>query len=888
MTQKNKLLLIDGHSLIFRAFYAMYAALERMKNDQDLHTNALYAFHNMITSILKSEKPSHVLVAFDAGKTTFRHEFYNDYKGGRESMPSELSEQLPYFKVMLSALGLHYYELPLYEADDIIGTMSDRAAKAGYDVVVISGDKDLIQLASDDIRVDITKKGVSELESYTPESIQDMYGLSPVQIIDLIALAGDPSDNIPGVSGIGEKTALKLLHEYQTVENLYQHIDELKASKRKDNLIAEKDLAFMGRKIAEILHDAPVDLSVNDLRYKGLDTEKLIQLYRELNFKSHLEKLESKDYLDELQEEQDTLKYTWLDEITAEHLKDDSIIYFEISEDNYHRADIIGVGIGTDGQIYLTDVDTIVQSEAFKRFVEDSDIPKVLYDSKSAAYLLHRLGMKLENIDFDIALASYVITGEDSSGSVESVAVKHDYQAVLPDGAIYGKGKVKRLPEDTEKIRQHIASKVKASGYLYDHLSKELADSDQLRLLEEMELPLARILTEMEIEGVKLDTDQLRELGKEYAEKLNKLEQNIYALAGEPFNINSPKQLGEILFDKMGYEPIRKTKRGFSTAQDVLEKIAQREDAPIVADILEYRKFSKIESTYVKGLLTEVDSETQIVHTRFQQYVTRTGRLSSADPNLQNIPVRRDEGREIRKAFVPKHDGYKMYGADYSQIELRLLAHMSADQHLIEAFQNGEDIHTTTAMRVFDLDSEDKVTPNIRRDAKAVNFGIVYGISDYGLSENLGIPRKEARKIIDTYFERFPDVKKYIDEIIRQAKHDGYVETLYDRRRYLPDINSSNFSRRSFAERTAMNTPIQGSAADILKMAMIEIDRRLKKENLATKMLLQVHDELIFEGPEEEMPVIEQLVNDTMENIVELKVPLKVEGGQGDNWYEIT
>lgn len=887
MTTKRKLLLIDGHSLIFRAFYGMYSALDTMVNNQGLHTNALYAFHNMITKVIEDEKPSHILVAFDAGKTTLRHEVFSEYKGGRESMPSELSEQMPYFKEMLTALGLHYYELPLYEADDIIGTMSKKAVNEDFEVIVISGDKDLTQLATDRVRVDITRRGVSELESYTPAHIREEYGLEPKQIVDLIALAGDPSDNIPGVTGVGEKTALKLLAEYQSVENLYEHIDELKTSKRKENLIAEKDLALMGRKIAEIICDAPVEVDLEDLDYRGADIEKLVSLYRELNFQSHLEKLNDADYMDELKARSQPMEFQWIEEVASDHLAAHSIIYFELTENNYHRAEIIGVGIGTGRHIYITNVEGIVSSKAFREFLADESIPKVFYDSKTATYILHRLGMEIKNIVFDMTLASYILTGEDNSGTVESVVKKHDYEAVLPDSLVYGKGQVKKIPEDFERVKEHIASKVQACLWLYDQLYQKLEENNQLKLLETMEMPLARILTRMEIEGVKVDTDQLKALGEEYRHRLEIIEKDIYEVAGEEFNINSTQQLSEILFEKLGYQPIRKTKTGYSTAQDVLEKIQAREDAPIIDKILEYRKLRKIDSTYVKGLLSEVDEQTGLVHTRFQQYVTRTGRLSSADPNLQNIPVRRDEGREIRKVFVPKHDHYTMYGADYSQIELRLLAHISADEHLIEAFQKGEDIHTTTAMRIFGIEEAD-VTSNIRRDAKAVNFGIVYGISDYGLSENLKISRKEAKNIIDTYFERFPDVKKYIDEIIREARHNGYVETLYGRRRYLPDINSSNFNRRTFAERTAMNTPIQGSAADILKMAMIEIDQQLSEEEFATRMILQVHDELIFEGPEEEMDQVEQMVSEVMENIIELKVPLKVEGGRGDNWYEIT
>ncbi|HAJ69881.1 MAG: DNA polymerase I [Alkalibacterium gilvum] len=884
MTDNKKLLLIDGHSVAFRAFYGLHSQLERMKNKNGLHTNALYGFHNMLEVIVEKEKPTHALVAFDAGKTTFRHEYFKEYKGGRSKMPSEFAEQIPYMKDLLKGFGLKSYELPNFEADDIIGTLSKEAEERGFEVVVLTGDRDLTQLASDYVRIDITKKGVKDLKEYTKASIQEEMGLTPNQIVDMKGLAGDASDNIPGVTKIGEKTALKLLHKYGSIENLYEHIDEMKKSKRKEYLIDEKETAFLSKKLATIDREAPIKIMLDELGYNGQDMEALISFYKEMDFNSHLSKLDTSEYMEELAEEVVEIDFTLVKNIDASMFKEGMALYTEMLDENYHHSEIISIAWGNEENLYVTDPKTAFQSDAFKEWIEDESVHKVVYDAKQTYVALNRNNIKIKGITFDIMLASYLLTAEDSSsGDLADVALKHDYQNISPDEMVYGKGKKISKPEDEALMHDHIARKVLAISVLSEKLDNELKENEQEDLLKKMELPLAMVLSEMEIQGITVDAERLETMKSEFQETLDRVEKQIFKEAGEEFNINSPKQLSVILFEKMGYPVIKKTKTGYSTAQDVLEKL--RDQAPIVEYILEYRQISKIQSTYIEGLLKVIDPETSKIHTRYLQTVARTGRLSSVDPNLQNIPIRLEEGRKIRQAFVPREKGWKIYASDYSQIELRILAHISEDEHFIKAFNDDEDIHNTTAMRVFDVDDASKITPNMRRDAKAVNFGIVYGISDYGLSQNLNITRKEAKEYIDTYFERFPGVKKFIDDIIREAKDKGYVETLFHRRRYLPEINSKNFNLRSFAERTAMNTPIQGSAADILKMAMIEMNKRIKENNMQATMLLQVHDEVIFEVPEHEIEQLEKLVEEVMENTVKLSVPLKVDSSYGNSWY---
>lgn len=877
---KNKLLLVDGNSVAFRAFFALHNSLERFKNRNGLHTNAIYAFHNMFENVMQKEQPTHVLVAFDAGKTTFRTEMYAEYKGGRSKTPGEFKEQMPYIRELLTGLGVKYYELPNYEADDIIGTLAEKVDKEIFDVVVLSGDRDLTQLASKEIKVDITVKGVSDIESYTPEHVAEKYdGLTPKQIIDMKGLAGDASDNIPGVTKIGEKTAIKLLNQYGSVEGIYEHIDEMKQSKMKENLINDKEQAFLSKKLATIDTDAPVEVDIDSLAYQGKDLDKLVPFFKEMDFKQFLAKL---DVVEEQVEMKDIL-FEVVHEYDESMFQTNMALYVEMMGDNYHTEDIVGVAWGTPEKIYVTNDLAIFENEAFLSWVGDKTRLKNVYDAKRTYVALNRYAAKLQGIDFDVLLGAYLLDTNEKSEDIEGIASHYGYHDIQSDEAIYGKGAKKGLPEDEEVFFAHLARKVSAINGLTPKLSQELAEKNQEDLFRKMELPLSIILAEMEISGIKVDATRLQEMKIEFSDRLREIERKIYEEAGEEFNLNSPKQLGVILFEKMGLPVIKKTKTGYSTAVDVLEQL--REQAPIVDDILIYRQIAKIQSTYVEGLLKVIQSDGK-VHTRYVQTLTQTGRLSSVDPNLQNIPIRLDEGRKIRQAFVPRNEDWLIYSSDYSQIELRVLAHISDDEHLKAAFLEGQDIHSSTAMRVFGIEKAEDVTPNMRRQAKAVNFGIVYGISDYGLSQNLGITRKAAQQYIDTYFEKYPGVKEYMERIVREAKDQGFVETLYHRRRYLPDINSRNYNIRSFAERTAINTPIQGSAADILKIAMIELDKRLKESDLQATMLLQVHDELVFEVPESELEMLDKLVSEVMEQAVALHVPLITDSSWGKTWYE--
>jgi len=877
---KNKLLLVDGNSVAFRAFYALHSSLERFKNPSGLHTNAIYAFNLMFENVMEKEKPSHVLVAFDAGKTTFRNEMYEDYKGGRAKTPGELNEQLPYIRELINGLGISYYELKNYEADDIIGTLAEQVDKDKFDVTILTGDRDLTQLATDDVKVAITKKGVSDTEDYTPEHIAEKYdGLKPKQIIDMKGLAGDSSDNIPGVTKIGDKTAIKLLNQYDSVEGVYEHIDEMKQSKMKENLINDKETALLSKKLATINISAPIDVSIDSLKYEGSDLDKLVPFYKEMNFRTFLDNLD----VGEEENKMEDILFEVVDEPTEEMFTDEMALYVEMLGENYHVEDIVGVVWGNDKKIYVTKSDKIFENKAFKNWLTDKSRGKRVYNAKSTQVALNRYIALPEGFSFDVLVAAYLLDNTDNTDDIAGICAHYDYQDIQSDVAVYGKGTKKGLPEDDETFFAHLARKIKAIQWLTPKLEGELKDKNQLDLYKNLEAPISSILAEMEITGITVDAQRLNQMKDEFAQSLQKIEEKIFEQAEEKFNINSPKQLGHILFEKMNLPVIKKTKTGYSTAVDVLEQL--KDKSPIVENILKYRQIAKIQSTYVEGLL-KVILEDGKVHTRYLQTLTQTGRLSSVDPNLQNIPIRLEEGRKIRQAFVPQKQDWVIYSSDYSQIELRVLAHVSKDKHLQEAFNENQDIHASTAMRVFDIEKPEDVTPNIRRQAKAVNFGIVYGISDYGLSQNLGISRKEAKNYIDTYFERYPGVKKYMNDSVEQAKEKGFAETLYHRRRYLDDINSRNFNLRSFAERTAINSPIQGSAADILKIAMIELDKQLNEKQLESNMLLQVHDELVFEVPESELETLDKLVKDVMENAVSLDVPLITESSWGKTWYD--
>lgn len=871
---KEKLLLLDGNSLAYRAFFA----LPLLSNDSGIHTNAVYGFTTMLQKILEEEKPTKMLVAFDAGKTTFRHETFEEYKGGRLKTPPELSEQFPYLQKLIDAYRIPRYELELYEADDIIGTLARQAEEKDIDVIIVSGDKDLTQLATDKVKVYVTRKGMTDIEHYTPEHIQEKYGLSPKQIIDMKGLMGDASDNIPGVPGIGEKTAIKLLKEYGTIENLYEHIDQMKQSKMKEKLIENEEQAKMSKQLATINTNAPIEIRLEDLDYPGPDEEAVLEVWKELQFKSLLEKTDFQA------EEKETaeIDFDIVRDIAGDLFSDEMAVHVELENEQYHTCNILGFAFTDGTKTFFVPTDALKENDILKAYFEDGTKKKYMSDLKAAQCILKRHGINLRGVEFDFLLASYILNPAISGDDVATLAKEFGYTDVRSNEAVYGKGAKWALPEEKD-LAEHVCRKALAIWHCKDRVTKKLKENEQFDLYHDLELPLAVILGEMESQGIKVDISTLEEMGKELQEKIATLEKEIYELAGETFNINSPKQLGVILFEKLGLPVIKKTKTGYSTAADVLEKLKYQHK--IVELILEYRTLAKLKSTYIEGLIKEVHPEDGKVHTRFMQALTSTGRLSSTDPNLQNIPIRLEEGRKIRKAFVPSHEGWLLFGADYSQIELRVLAHMSKDKHLVDAFKQGMDIHTRTAMEVFHV-SKDEVTPNMRRAAKAVNFGIIYGISDYGLSQNLDISRKEAGDFIEKYFQSFPGVKEYMDNIVQEAKLKGYVTTILNRRRYLPDITSKNFNLRSFAERTAMNTPIQGSAADIIKKAMIDIDARLKEEGLQAKLLLQVHDELIFEAPKEEIEKLEKIVPEVMESAITLDVPLKVDISYGPTWYD--
>lgn len=883
----DKLMLIDGNSITYRAFFA----IPPLTSSSGLQTNAVYGFTTMLLKVLEEEKPTHILVAFDAGKMTFRHADYAEYKGGREKTPPELSQQFPALKELIGAFSIAQYELPGYEADDIIGTLSRQAEQQGREVVVVSGDKDLLQLASDKVTVLLTRKGVSEVEKYTPAEVNEKYGLAPEQIIDLKGLMGDPSDNIPGVPGVGEKTALKLLHEYGTVENVLENIPNLKG-KLRENIENNAENARLSKQLATIYREAPVDKTVDDAAWSGYDPAVLAAALRKLEFKSLVERLEIGGADGGTAVERAAAEYEvvlvgddaegW--ERLAAALPQAEALIVEAAGDNPHLADGIGLAIAAGGCCYALPWAQLQsdRAEFLLAWLADPSAEKTGYDLHRAELVLARSGVKLRGQAFDVQLAAYLLDPTEADPSLAGLLQRHGLPTIPADESVYGKGAKFKVPE-TEPLAAILAAKADAVRRLSPVLREELDKLNLRKLYFELEQPLSRVLAGMELQGIKCDGAALQELGKDFQRRIEQIVAEIYKLAGTEFNIGSPKQLGEILFDKLGLPVIKKNKTGYSTDAEVLEKLEPYHE--IVRLILHYRQLTKLQSTYIEGLTKEIREDTGKIHTYYRQTIAATGRLSSQYPNLQNIPIRLEEGRQIRKAFVPSEPGWHILAADYSQIELRVLAHISGDERLIEAFRQDMDIHTKTAMDVFGV-SREQVDANMRRSAKAVNFGIVYGISDYGLSQNLNITRKEAAAFIEQYFSVFQGVRRYMDTIVEQARRDGYVTTLLERRRYLPDIRASNFNLRSFAERTAMNTPIQGTAADIIKLAMVRMDEALRERGLKSRMLLQVHDELVFEVPEEELETMKALVPQVMESAIELVVPLKADVSFGSNWYE--
>ncbi|TDM04517.1 DNA polymerase I [Macrococcus carouselicus] len=866
---KDKLVLIDGNSLAFRAFYA----LPLLSNHAGIHTNAVYGFTLLLEKILKDENPTHFLVAFDAGKTTFRHSTFGDYKGGRQKTPPELSEQFPLIRKLIEAYHIKHYELENYEADDIIGTLAREATENRMETIIITGDRDLTQLVNDYVSVYYTKKGVTDIDRYTPDFVKEKYGFGPEKIIDLKGLMGDKSDNIPGVPGVGEKTAVKLLLEYGTLEEVIGHLDDIKAKKLNENLTNHQADALMSKKLATIEVHAPVDIGLQDVKLEDAANDKKIELFKALEFKQLLDQMETAPVV----QQQELIIADSIDELD---LSGATAVFIDCFKDNYLVNEVLPLAM-TDGEkTAVVTAEEIKNHAQLTAYLADADKKKYVFDAKKNVVLMKRLGIDMQGIDFDVMLASYLLDPSRTIVDVAETAGLHGM--ILPSNEqIFGKGAKMAIPEETE-LKDYFGRQVQAIYQLTDKMKDELRQNEQLKLHDELELPLSLVLAGMEYQGITVDRNALIEMQDELKTRIDELMATIYGLAGHEFNINSPKQLGVILFEELKLPAAKKTKTGYSTAVDVLEGLRDKHE--IIPAILDYRQLAKLQSTYVEGLQKMIDEDGKI-HTRFNQVLAQTGRLSSVEPNLQNIPIRLDEGRKIRKAFTASEPGWVIFAADYSQIELRVLAHITEDKSMMDAFNHGIDIHTKTAMEVFDVDNN-AVDANMRRQAKAVNFGIVYGISDYGLSQSLGISRPAAARFIEDYLESFPNVKQYMDDVIQQAKRDGYVSTLLNRRRYIPDINARNFNARGFAERTAMNTPIQGSAADIIKLAMVNYAREIRKTDFKAKLLLQVHDELIFEVPEEEIEAFSLFVKDMMENAMELNVPLLVESNYGASWYE--
>lgn len=865
----EELILIDGNSLLFKAFYATSYTGNYMVNRNGIPTNGVYGFARMVEKII-SINPKYVIVAFDYGKKTFRNELLDTYKATRKETPQELVPQFALAREYLTAHNITWYEVEGYEGDDIIGTLVDFGEKNNLKVSVYTGDKDANQLISSQTTIYRTVKGVTELDIYNEQTLLDKYGLKPDQFRDFLGLMGDSSDNIPGIKGVGEKTALKLLHQYGTIEGLQEHQDEIKG-KMGEKIRAGMEDALMSKKLATILRNIPIDVDLEKATYQGYDYETLKSFYEKYDMNSLIKSMTTEAA------PKKELKLEIVDHMPE--ITKDSAVYPSIYDTNYHRSIILGYGIYNDEQAYFISYENALKDELFLAYLKDENKKKYGYDIKSAVIGSRWNGIEINGYTFDLSLASYVLEPAVKE-ELKYVCTHFDYEGVQYDEEVFGKGAKKHIPED-DILASHIVSKAKAIYELKDVVTKELKDKNQYELYEDIELPVTRILGEMEFAGTEIDLDVLKEMDTAFDETIEKLANDIYRISGTTFNISSPKQLGQVLFEDLGLKGGKKTKTGYSTSQDVLEKIIDAH--PVVPLVLEYRMLTKLSSTYLKGLQEQVFSDNKI-HTIYKQTLTHTGRLSSVDPNLQNIPVRSEEGKLIRKAFV-SHNGY-LVSFDYSQIELRILAHMAHVTNLIDAFNQGKDIHRHTAALVFGVKDEE-VSPQMRSQAKAVNFGIIYGMSEFRLSKDIGMSISEARDFINKYFETYPEVKTYMDEVVETCKKQGYVSTLLNRKRYIPTINDKNFMVRQQAQRYAMNTPIQGTGADILKLAMIEVDKALKEKHLKSQMILQVHDELIFDVFEDELEEVMSLVKEKMENCIKMDVPLIVEGNYAKNWCEL-
>ena len=888
---KEKLVLIDGHSILNRAFYGV----PDLTNSQGLHTNAVYGFLNILFKILEEEKPDFLAVAFDVKAPTFRHEIYKEYKGTRKPMPKELHEQVPVMKEVLSAMGIRTLEQPGLEADDILGTLAKRAQKEGVDVALVSGDRDLLQIATDQIKIRIpkTKGARTEVEDYYAADVEARYGVTPQGFIDLKALMGDASDNIPGVPKVGEKTAAELMKQFGSLDGIYAHVEEVTKKAVRESLIANKDLAYLSRTLAAINVDSPLDFSLEEARIGNLFTPQAYEIFRKLEFKNMLSRFE--DPADAKKEDSERIRLVDSAreaEDIFRKVKEAQACGFMLLEDEKDGGPAALALCTCPDEAFVFAAGEKLPAEFLNRLAADLYQSRVALSAFGIKKTYEALLCEGENTGrqegcgtkglFDVLIAAYLLNPLKNDYAIEDVSGEYLGRMIPGRKQLFEKLSWKEaMAQKPEAFLSYAGRAASVCLQAREVLTQKLEQTGMLSLFETIEMPLSRVLYEMEKEGVLVRKEELKNYGDALVDRIGELEKAIHEAAGCEFNINSPKQLGEVLFEKMGLKGGKKTKTGYSTAADILEKLAP--DHPIVADVLEYRGLTKLKSTYADGLADYIGPDGRI-HTSFNQTITATGRISSTEPNLQNIPMRTQLGRLIRRVFVPR-EGWLFTDADYSQIELRVLAHLSGDRQLIEAYQSDADIHRITASKVFHTPFEE-VTDLQRRNAKAVNFGIVYGISSFGLSQDLSITRKEAADYIEQYFQTYPDVKKFLDRQVQEAKEKGYTTTLFGRRRPVPELNSSNFMQRSFGERVAMNSPIQGTAADIIKIAMIRVWKALRKEGLSSRLILQIHDELLIETKESEAERVRQILETQMKGAADLAVSLEVDLHTGKNWYD--
>ena len=894
----EKIMIIDGNSILNRAFYGLQGA-KLLTTSGGLHTNAVYGFINILNKYLEEEKPEYLCVAFDMKAPTFRHLEFEGYKAKRKGMPDELAEQMPVMKEVLDAMNIKRLELEGFEADDIIGSISLCAENRGMETVIVTGDRDSLQLASERTRIKmpITRSGRTETEEYDSRKVFEKYGVTPEQFIDVKGLMGDQSDNIPGVPGIGEKTALDLIIKFKSIDNIYANLQEVERNSVRDKLEANRELAFMSRHIATIERNMPFLCDVSDLKRSGFNNELLYELFRKLEFKSLIEKMDIKAPALDLQKKETCCKVEILDIMSGtaglkKNIKNAGkmSIYYIMDKAGSLDGRLAGFLFQTDPDVgYFIRLDEGLSEEMFlyefREIFENPEIKKTGHDMKTLIVYLKWKGIVFRGLAFDTMIAAYIINPSSDSYSISRLASEHLGMSLEEPKDLAGRGKsyVPYRDISAGTLAASAAVSCAAVDRLAGILGGIIRENNQEKLYQEIELPLIEVLADMEYRGFKVNVEGLRQFSQQLDAKIINITEEIYENAGEEFNINSPKQLGVILFEKLKLPAVKKTKTGYSTDAEVLEQLAPMH--VVVSKILEFRQLVKLKSTYAEGLLNVVNPATGRIHSSFNQTIAATGRISSTEPNLQNIPVRLEMGREIRKVFIPENEKYLLSAADYSQIELRVLAHITGDANLIDAFRNNEDIHTATASGVFGI-PKDQVTSLMRSRAKAVNFGIVYGIGDFSLGKDLGITRKEARKYIDEYLDRYPGVRQYMQDTVKNGKDNGFVATLLNRRRYLPELKSSNFNMRSFGERVAMNAPIQGSAADIIKIAMVMVYNQLEKHKMKSRLILQVHDELIIETYIDEKDKVEEILKNCMENAVTLDVPLLAEVRSGKSWYE--